>query len=315
MATQTVYDESQFPVICFSNENMKRGSDAWLSTCQVVRRGFEDHGGFLARFDKVGLELLNSVFSAIEELFDLPLETKKRKTSDKPYHGYTGQLSASPLFESFAVDNPSNKEDCKQYSYIMWAQGNNRFCESVNEYAKLLKELDQTVKKMVFDSYGLDMQKCESFLQSTNYVFRSYKYRIPGIDESNVGVNPHTDSTFITILHQKVNGLEIKLKDGEWIDIDASPSLFCVLAGDAFLVWSNERIRACEHRVILKSRVTRYSLGLLSYSCEMVQTSEDLIDDEHPIRYKPFDHYGYLSFRFTEEAIKSSSRIKAYCGI
>lgn len=99
----------------------------------------------------------------------------------------------------------------------------------------MLKELDQTVKRMVFDSYGLDKLKCESFLESTNYAFRSYKYKIPATDESSVGVNSHTDSTFITILHQRVDGLEVKLKDGEWFGVDASP-LFCVMAGDAFMV-------------------------------------------------------------------------------
>lgn len=113
--------------------------------------------------------------------------------------------------------------------------------ESVNEYAKLLQELDQAVKRMVFESYGVDKQKCESFLESTNCAFRSYKYRIPGMDESNVGVNAHTDSTFITILHQKIDGLEIKSKDGEWFGVDASP-LFCVMAGDAFMVSSNSII-------------------------------------------------------------------------
>ncbi|KAE9619738.1 hypothetical protein Lal_00038085 [Lupinus albus] len=314
METQTVY-ESQFPVIDFTTEKMKPGNDEWFQACKVVRRGFEEHGGFLARFDKVGSDLLNSVFSSMEELFCLPFETKSRKTSDKPNHGYSGQFSASPLFESFAVDNPSNIEDCQKFTQIMWPQGNNRFCESVNTYGKLLLELDQTVKKMVFDSYGLDREKCECFLESTNYAFRSYKYRIPEMNESNIGVNPHTDSTLITILHQQINGLEIRLKNGEWINIDASPSLFCILAGDALVVWSSERIRACEHRVILKSKVIRYSLGLLSYSTKMVQTLDDLVDEEHPIRYKPFDHYGYLDFRFTEEALKSTNRIKAYCGI
>ncbi|XP_020223316.2 2-oxoglutarate-dependent dioxygenase AOP3 [Cajanus cajan] len=313
MTTQRVC-ESPLGVVDFSDENMKPGGDAWLEACKVVRRGFEEHGCFLARYDKVGPHLLNSVYYAMEQLFGLPLETKRKKTSDKPNHGYTGQVPASPLFESFAIDNPSSIEDCQKFTHVMWPEGNHRLCESVNEYAKLLKELDQTVKKMVFDSYDLDKLKCESFLESTNYAFRSYKYKIPEMDESNVGVNSHTDSTFITILHQRVDGLEVKLKDGEWFGVDASP-LFCVMAGDAFMVWSSERIRACEHRVILKSKVMRYSLGLLSYSTKKVQTLEDLVDEEHPIRYKPFDHYAYVGFRFTEEAVKCTSRIKAFCGI
>ncbi|KAG2403352.1 hypothetical protein LR48_Vigan02g039400 [Vigna angularis] len=306
--------ENPLPVVDFSNENMKPGTDTWVAACEMVRRGFEDHGCFLAHFDKVAPNLINSVFCAMEQLFDLPLQTKRRKTSDKPNHGYTGQVPTSPLFESFAIHNPSNRKHCQNFSNIMWPTGNHHLCESVNEYAKLLQELDRTVKRVVFDSYGLDKVKCESFLESTDYSFRSYKYKIPAMDESNVGVNSHTDSTFITILHQRVDGLEVKLKDGEWSAIHASP-LFCVLAGDAFMVWSSERIRACEHRVILRSNVTRYSLGLLSYSAEIVQTLEDLVDEEHPIRYKPFDHYSYVGFRFTDEAVKCTSRIKAYCGI
>lgn len=128
MATQTVVCESQLPVIDFSSENMKPGTDTWHAACRVVRGAFEDCGCFLARFDKVAPELVDSVFGATEELFGLPLETKRRKTSDKPNHGYTGQVSSSPLFESFAVDNPSSIEDCQKFAHIMWPPaGNYRF--------------------------------------------------------------------------------------------------------------------------------------------------------------------------------------------
>jgi len=80
-------------------------------------------------------------------------------------------------------------------------------------------------------------------------------------------------------------------------------------------VWSNDRIPACEHRVLINSKIDRYSMGLLSYAAKIMEPQEELVDEEHPLRYKPFDHYGYLRFFLTEEAIKSDSRIKAYCGI
>ena len=80
-------------------------------------------------------------------------------------------------------------------------------------------------------------------------------------------------------------------------------------------VWSNDRIPACEHRVFINTKIDRYSMGLLSYIGEIMEPEEELVDEEHPLRYKPFDHYGYLRFFLTEEAIKSASRIKAYCGI
>lgn len=110
------------------------------------------------------------------------------------------------------------------------------FSESVSSYAKKVAELDYIVKRMVFEGYGLDNKKCESLLESTDYVLRCYKYRTPQVGETNTGVHPHTDSGFLTIINQRLNGLEIQLKDGEWFQVDASPSMFAVLAGDAFMV-------------------------------------------------------------------------------
>ncbi|KAK7336499.1 hypothetical protein VNO77_17041 [Canavalia gladiata] len=303
------------PVIDFNDENLKPGSHTWVWACKAVRSALEDHGGFLALYDKVDPLLYHSLFSAMEQLFDLPLQTKMQHTTDKPIYTYAGQRPDIPLYESMAIDNPLSHKHCHNYTTIMWPQGNHNFSESVNSYAKKVAELDYIVKRMVFESYGVENKKCESLLESTDYVLRCYKYRIPKVGESNTGVHPHTDSSFLTILNQRLNGLEIQLKDGEWFKVDASPSMFAVLAGDAFVVWSNERIRGCVHRVFMNSNVERYSLGMLSYAGKVMEPQTELVDEEHPLRYKPFDHYQYLRFFLTEEAVKSASRIKAYCGV
>jgi len=110
--------------------------------------------------------------------------------------------------------------------------------EIINEYAKLLGELDHTAKRMVFESYGVDMQGYECMIESSDYLLRCMKYRTPEKDEKDLGMHSHTDLTIISIVHQlnNLNGLEIKLKDGQWIGVDASSSLFVVIAGDAFNV-------------------------------------------------------------------------------
>ncbi|KAK7267132.1 hypothetical protein RIF29_19796 [Crotalaria pallida] len=303
--------QSQLPLIDFTNQNLKPGTETWVSACEAVRIAFEDQGGFLALYDNVG----SDIYSSMEQLFDLPTETKRRKTTEKPIFSYVGQLSRIPLFESLAILNPLNSEEVQKYTHIMWPDGNDYFCESVNSYAKQLVELDHIVKRMMFESYGLERKKFESLLQSTDYVLRGYKYRTPQEGESNLGVAPHSDTAFLTILNQKVEGLGVKLKNGEWFEVGASPSLYLVMGGDAVMVWSNDRIHACEHRVLINSKIDRYSMGLLSYTHEILEPEEELVDEEHPLAYKPFDHYGYLSFFLTEEALKSASRIKAYCGI
>jgi len=104
-------------------------------------------------------------------------------------------------------------------------------------YAKLLVELDHMTKRMVFDGYGVEQRHCDSLLESTNYMLRSFKYRLPQKDENDLGLHAHTDTSFFTILHQNnVNGLQVKFKNGDWIDIDPSPFMFLILAGDAFKV-------------------------------------------------------------------------------
>jgi len=114
----------------------------------------------------------------------------------------------------------------------------NIYSESINKYAKLLGELDHMTKRMVFESYGVEMQGCECMIESSDYLLRCMKYRTPETDEKDLVMPSHTDLTIVSIVHQlnNLNGLEIKLKDGEWIGVDASSSLFLVVVGDAFHV-------------------------------------------------------------------------------
>lgn len=104
------------------------------------------------------------------------------------------------------------------------------------KYTKVVAELDQIVMRMVAESYGIE-QHYESLLGSTTYLLKLIKYLSPQGSDRNMGIVPHTDKTFMSILHQnEVKGLEIKTKDGEWIEVDPSPSSFIVMAGDACMV-------------------------------------------------------------------------------
>lgn len=90
--------------------------------------------------------------------------------------------------------------------------------------------------RMVFETYGVE-KYLNSHLNSTTYLLRIAKYRVPLKDELNLGAVGHTDKNFITILHQnQVNGLEVQTKDGEWLTFESSPQSFVVMAGEPFLV-------------------------------------------------------------------------------
>ena len=110
------------------------------------------------------------------------------------------------------------------------------FSESVRSFSKPVVELYGLVTRMVFDSFGLE-RLYDSFIESTFYRLRFFKYATPKPDESNVGLQTHTDKTFMTILHQhQVEGLQIRTKEDQYIDVKPNFSSFLFLAGDAFMV-------------------------------------------------------------------------------
>ncbi|XP_062017853.1 deoxypodophyllotoxin synthase-like [Rosa rugosa] len=313
MGSQT--QPAKVPIVDLSKEDLKPGTDAWLLASKEVMYVLEEHGCFEAIYNKVPMELHNSTISLLEDLFNLPLETKMQNTSDRPYHSYIGQYSFLPLYESLGVDNPTTLEGAQRFTSIMWPEGNDKFCESAHSYSKLVTELGEMVTKMVFENYGVE-RLYESHMASTTYLLRCSKYRAPQLNETDMGLLPHKDKTFLSILNQnETNGLQIRTKDGQWIDVKPSPSSFLVMAGDAFMAWSNDRIHSCEHQVVTKEKKTRYSLGLFAFNSGILQVPEELVDEKHPLLYRPFDHIGFLFFNKTPEGMKSECPIKDYCGV
>ncbi|KAI5660551.1 hypothetical protein M9H77_29344 [Catharanthus roseus] len=309
------HQQPKLPIIDFTKQKLESADD-WLSTRQQVVSALEEFGFFIAKCDKVSLQLHQEIFSLSKELFDLPTETKVLNTSDTPSLGYVGQVPSVPLFENLGIENATTTESVEKFTNLLWPSGNHHFSETVLSYAKLVSQLDQTVMKMVSESYAIE-KHYKPLQESMSYLLKLNKYRPAKESERNIGIVPHTDKSFMTILHQnQVKGLEIKMKDEEWILIDLSPSSFLVMAGEAIMAWTNGRIEAPQHRVIMSEEEDRYSLGLFTFIRDLkIEVPEELIDEDHPLQFRPFDHYKYMHFIYSEEGRKSESPIKAFCGI
>lgn len=304
------------PIIDLSK--LEAGTEEWDSTCKEIRVGLEEFGCFLVVHDKISLELHNSIFEETKELFHVPRETRMKNTSEKPYHGYFGGYSFLPLYESMAIDNPTELQATQSFANLMWpARPNNHFCETVERFSMLVAKLEKMVTRMVLESYGVPKFVSESNMESTNYLLRFFKYRVPQKDETDVGLHSHTDLTFFSLIHQHlISGLQIQLLDDKWIDVQPSGHCsFIVMAGDALMAWSNDRIRSCRHRVTMRGEETRYSIGMFSFKRGTIDVPQELVDDANPLRYKPFNHYDFLTYDKANSSHKTISRIKDYCGL
>ena len=120
---------NKLPILSFSKEtDLKPGTNSWLLACKDVQRALEEYGCFIVLYHKTpSLHLNNAIFAALEELFDLPTETKMKNVYDKPLNGYVGQIPKLPLHESLGIDNATALDGAQTFTNTMWPSGNQRF--------------------------------------------------------------------------------------------------------------------------------------------------------------------------------------------
>ncbi|XP_008228619.1 PREDICTED: probable 2-oxoglutarate-dependent dioxygenase AOP1 [Prunus mume] len=307
----------KLPVIDFSNQSLTPGTTEWNAVRAQVHNALEEYGCFEALFNKVPSHIRKSIFPSIEELFDLPLQTKLQNVSKKPYHGYVGQYPMVPLYESMGVDGANVYEQVQSLTNTLWPRGNPSFCKAIQSFSEQVSELDQIIRRMILESLGLE-KYLEEHLESTNYLLRVMKYKGPQTNETKLGLNAHTDKNIVTILYQnQVDGLEVQNKDGKWINVKPSPDSFIAMIGDSLYAWTNGRLHSPYHRVMMSGNEARYSTGLFSIPKEgyIIKAPEEVVDEEHPLLFKPFDHVQFLGFYYSEAGQRAHSALKTYCGV
>ncbi|GMJ06812.1 hypothetical protein like AT1G52820 [Hibiscus trionum] len=309
---------AKVPVIDFSKQNLLQpGSPEWNSVRVQVRKALEDYGCFEASFDRV-LELRRAVFRAVEELFDLPLQTKKLCVSENRFRGYQG-TAPSRLLESMSISDAHVEDNIEErLTNILWPQGNISFSKTMVSFTELASRLEKTIKRMILESFGLE-KHMDEVMNSANHNLRIMKYESPKTSEPTVGVRAHCDMSALTLLYQnEVDGLQIQNKDGEWINVLPSANSFVVMIGESFSVWLNGRLSSPYHRVTMKGNKARYSIGLFTgpRGGYQIEVPKELVDDKNPLLFKPYDHDEFLKFYSTQVAQGALSvGLKAYCSV
>ncbi|CAN1835423.1 Probable 2-oxoglutarate-dependent dioxygenase AOP1.2 [Linum perenne] len=178
----------------------------------------------------------------------------------------------------------------------------------------------------LYESMGIDEPNvphmvetlAKTFWTQGNPKFRVMKYKSPETQDKKLGLSSHTDKNIVTILYQnQVQGLEVQTKNGTWIKSQPSPTTFIVMIGDSLKAWLNGRLHSPLHRVMMSGNESRYSLGLFSVpkSGYIIEAPVEMVDKEHPLLFKPFDHVEFLSFYYSAAGQTAPSALYAYCGI
>ncbi|KAK9268385.1 hypothetical protein L1049_000134 [Liquidambar formosana] len=132
---------------------------------------------------------------------------------------------------------------------------------TIEEYSIIISELAQRIAEILAENLGCKSTFfAENCLPSSCYL-RMNRYPPCPIPFEVFGLVPHTDSDFLTILHQdQIGGLQL-VKDGKWICIKPNPEALIINIGDLFQAWSNGIYKSAGHRVVTNREVERMSVA------------------------------------------------------
>ncbi|KAL7142775.1 hypothetical protein ABFS83_08G146600 [Erythranthe nasuta] len=193
---------------------------------------------------------------------------EQKKLFKKPFHEKKNYKDLNFSAGSYRWGTPS--ATClKQLSWseafhvslsdVIGSGGIDSLSSIMEQFAVMVSDLSQKLVDILAEEMG--EKSCffkETCLPSTCYL-RLNRYPPCPIYPQMFGIMPHTDSDFITVLHQDhIGGLQL-VRDGKWFAVKPNPDALIINIGDLFQAWSNNVYKSVEHRVVANPLNERFS--------------------------------------------------------
>ncbi|MEO1494562.1 MAG: 2-oxoglutarate and iron-dependent oxygenase domain-containing protein [Pseudomonadota bacterium] len=122
-------------------------------------------------------------------------------------------------------------------------------------YFDAVLSLGRHLHRAIAIDLGLPADHFEPSFRAPMATLRLLSYP-PSTD--GIGAGAHTDYGSITLLMTDGEpGLQVKLRDGDWIDAPHAPGAFVMNIGDCLMRWSNDVYVSTPHRVLAPKRRRR----------------------------------------------------------
>jgi len=133
----------------------------------------------------------------------------------------------------------------------------------------------------------------------------------PQGSEPRTGAGVHTDYGNLTLLAtDDVGGLEVRARNGEWIEAPVVPGAFIVNIGDCLMRWTNDIYVSTPHRVVNRSARERYSIAFFydPNPDATVETIPSCVRQGERVRYPPILAADYLKQRLDASKPEEATR-------
>ncbi|KAG8634398.1 gibberellin 2-beta-dioxygenase 8 [Manihot esculenta] len=284
--TSVVVDECELPLIDLRRLSVDE-SDEKDKCKEEITRASQEWGFFQVVNHGISREILEKMRREQVKLFKQSFDKKRQEDkflnfSSGTYRWGTptatciSQLSWSEAFHIPLTD-------------VSASNGFTSLSSTMEQFATKVANLAQRLAEILAEKLGCKSTFFEENCVPSTCYLRFNRYPPCPIPADVFGLTPHTDSDFLTILHQdQVGGLQL-IKAGKWFAVKPNPEALIVNVGDLFQAWSNDVYKSVEHRVVTNPRVERYSTAYFfcpSYDTEIQSWCE-------PSIYKKFSFKEY----------------------
>lgn len=218
--------------------------------------GIKDYGFIILKDHPVRVELITRAYEILEKFFSQATETKMKYVSPNN----DGQRGYTPFGKEHAKDSPVM--DLKEFWHVgRHTEDNpNIWPEEMPEFklifSQLYNELESAGIVMMEALTGpLNVEKdfFKNMVSNGSSILRLLHYPPigEGVDPRCLRSAPHEDINFITILPAATaSGLQLKDRNGTWLDIQSEANTLIVDAGDMLARLTNEVIPSTTHQVV-----------------------------------------------------------------
>ncbi|KAK7301323.1 hypothetical protein RJT34_12184 [Clitoria ternatea] len=284
----------EVPIIDFSNP------DEGKVVQQIVEASRE-----WGMFQIVNHEIPNEVISKLQNVgkvfFELPQEEKEvyaKVDGSDSIQGYGTKLSKEVNGKKGWVDHlfhiiwpPSS------INYRFWPKNPPSYREVNEEYRKYLRVVIEKLFKSMSIGLGLEeMELKEAASGDDMILLLKINYYPPcPCPDLVLGVPPHTDMSYLTILvPNEVQGLQA-FRDGRWYDVKYIPNALIIHIGDQMEILSNGKYKAVYHRTTVNKEEARMSWPVFiePQAEHEVGPHPKLVDQHNPPKYKTKKYKDY----------------------
>lgn len=225
--------------------------------------GIKDYGFIILKEHEVATELLDQAYALSEEFFGLPTEEKMK------YSGIAGgQRGYTPFGKEHAKDSqvmdlkefwhvgrevPAGHRYANYYPKNIWPTQVPHFQEVFSKIYFGLEAAGKAMLQALTLPLEVPQLYFDDMVEDGNSILRLLHYPpIPeGVDPRCLRSAPHEDINLITILPAATtSGLQLKDRDGTWLDIKSQRGQLIVDAGDMLSRLTNEVIPSTTHQVV-----------------------------------------------------------------